>query len=210
MIKKTKTLVASGLLAVATVIGTAGFAQQAEAPALVSTMPAAGTYKIDDTHAQVRMTWYHMGLSRPGATFEKVNGTIVIDPANPDRSSVDVVIAAASVDSGVPLLDTDFLSAKFFDVAKYPTITFKSREVRTTGLGRDFTVLGDLTVKGVTKPVTLHATLNGAGVHPMMKVPTAGFSATTTIKRSDFGMGQFVPLVSDDLDVNITVEAVKS
>lgn len=195
---------------VGTVTGTAVIAQQPAAPAVVSAMPQAGTYTIDDTHAQVRMTWLHMGLSRPGATYEKVNGTILIDPAHPEKSSVDVTIAADSVDTGVPALDKDFLSAKFFDVAKYPTITFKSRSVQTTGLGRDFTVVGDLTVKGVTKPVTLHATLNGAGVHPMLNKPTAGFSATTTIRRSDFGMGMFVPLVSDDLDVTITVEAVKN
>lgn len=207
MSKANLILIAASLGAVGS-LGAAGIAQNA-APALVSTMPVAGTYKIDDTHTQVRMNWYHMGLSHPGATFEKVNGTINIDPTHPEKSSVDVTIAANSVDTGVPVLDADFLSAKFFDVAKYPTITFKSREVRTTGLGREFTVVGDLTVKGITRPVELRAVLNGAGMHPMMKVPAAGFNAMTTIKRSDFGMGMFVPLVSDNLDVMITVEAVQ-
>lgn len=208
MIHKAKWAVAA-LIAVGGIAASAGLAQQASAPALISAMPVAGSYKIDPTHSQVRMNWYHMGLSRPGATFEDVNGTILIDPTHPDKSSVDVTIAAKSVDTGVPALDTDFLSAGFFDVAKYPAITFKSRSVQTVGLGRDFTIVGDLTVKGVTKPVTLHASLNGAGIHPMLKVPAAGFQATTTIKRSDFGMGMFVPLVSDDLDVTITVEAVQ-
>lgn len=208
MITKAKILLAVATLAVGGVAGTT-VAQSGSAQALVSAMPQAGTYKIDNTHAQVRMTWNHMGLSRPGATFEQVDGTIHIDPANPEHSSVNVTIAASSVDTGVAALDKDFLGDKFFDVAKYPTITFKSTKVQTTGLGREFTVLGDLTVKGVTKPVELRAVLNGAGNHPMMKVPTAGFSAKATIKRSDFGMGMFVPLVSDDLDVVITVEAVK-
>jgi len=182
-------------------------------PALAQPAPtaveAAGArdYAIDPTHAQVRMTWNHMGLSNPGATFETVQGVIRIDPANPAASRVSVRIPVSSVDSGVPALDAMFQNADFFDAAAHPEITFESREVRFTGLGHVFEVDGDLTVRGVTRPVTLRARLNGAGIHPMPGAPVVGFSAETLIKRSEFGLDVALPMVSDDINVQITLEA---
>lgn len=168
--------------------------------------PASGEYRIDPSHAQVRMTWNHLGLSNPGATFEDVQGVVRINQANPAASSVSVTIPVRGLDSGVPALDTEFQSDKFFDAARHPAITFVSNQVRTVGLGRRFQVAGDLTVRGVTRPVVLDAVLNGAGTHPMTGTQTAGFSATTRIKRSDFGLNVALPMVSDDVDVEITLE----
>lgn len=179
-----------------------------QAAASATASPASGAYKIDSTHAQVRMTWSHLGLSNPGATFETVEGVIRIDAAQPEQSSVSVRIPVSGVDTGVPQLDADFLTDKFFDGARHPDITFQSRSVERVGLGRAFKVHGDLTVRGVTRPVTLDAVLNGAGAHPMTSAPAVGFAATATLKRSDFGLTVALPMVSDDIKVEITLEAM--
>jgi polyisoprenoid-binding protein YceI len=165
-------------------------------------------YRIDPTHAQARITWNHMGLSRPGATFETIEGVIRIDTADPTQSSVSVTIPVSGADTGVPALDAMFQGADFFDAARHPNITFQSRAVRFTGLGNRFQVEGDLTVRGVTRPVVLDAVVNGSGSHPMTGAPAVGFSASTTLKRSDFGLGVALPVVGDEIDVQITVEAV--
>ena len=183
-------------------------ATPAQAAVAATALPASGAYRIDPTHAQVRMNWNHLGLSNPGAVFETVEGVIRIDEAHPERSSVSVRIPVSGVDTGVPQLDADFLTDKFFDAARHPDITFQSRSVERVGLGRAFKVQGDLTVRGVTRPVTLDAVLNGAGPHPMTGAPAVGFAATTVLKRSDFGLTVALPMVSDEIKVEITLEAV--
>jgi len=182
-------------------------------PALAQSAPTAvetagaRDYVIDPSHTQVRITWNHMGLSNPGATFETVEGFIRIDPADPSASRVSVRIPVSSVDTAVPALDAMFQNEAFFDAANHPNITFESTAVRFTGLGNAFEVDGDLTIRGVTHPVTLQARLNGTGVHPMTGAPVVGFAATTRIHRSDFGLEVALPMVSDDIDVQITLEA---
>lgn len=183
-------------------------ATPAQAAVAATALPASGAYRIDPTHAQVRMNWNHLGLSNPGAVFETVEGVIRIDEAHPERSSVSVRIPVSGVDTGVPQLDADFLTDKFFDAARHPDITFQSRSVERVGLGRAFKVHGDLTVRGVTRPVTLDAALNGAGTHPMTGAPAVGFAATAVLKRSDFGLTVALPMVSDEIKVEITLEAV--
>ncbi len=206
-------LISAGLslALVAAPIAIAAHAQAAPEPPMTMTMtmtlPVSGRYAIDPTHTQVRATWNHLGLSRPGATFEHVTGNITLDAANPARSSVVVRIPIDGVDTGVPDLDAHFRSAGFFDVARFPEASFASRTVKFAGMGNAFTVEGDLTIKGVTKPVVLHAVLNGAGMHPMAKTPAAGFSATARVKRSDYGITAVIPLVSDEIDLVITAEA---
>ena len=184
-------------------------ATSAQSQPIVASAQAAGpvAYRIDPTHAQARITWNHMGLSRPGATFETIEGVIRIDAANPANSSVSVTIPVSGADTGVPALDAMFQGADFFDAERHPNIIFVSREVRFTGLGNRFEVDGDLTVRGVTRPVTLDAVLNGSGPNPMTGAPSVGFSASTTLKRSDFGLGVALPMVGDEIDVQITVEA---
>ena len=184
-------------------------ATSAQSQPITASAQAAGpvAYRIDPTHAQARITWNHMGLSRPGATFETIEGVIRIDAANPANSSVSVTIPVSGADTGVPALDAMFQGADFFDAERHPNIIFVSREVRFTGLGNRFEVDGDLTVRGVTRPVTLDAVLNGSGPNPMTGAPSVGFSASTTLKRSDFGLGVALPMVGDEIDVQITVEA---
>ncbi|MFV0477847.1 MAG: YceI family protein [Parahaliea sp.] len=169
---------------------------------------ASQSYTIDPTHTQVRMTWSHMGLSNPGATFEGVQGRILFDQEAPAKSSVAVTIPLSSLDSGVDDLDKELLGENFFDASRYPEITFKSTGIVFDGIGDSFTLQGDLSVHGVTRPVVLTGRLNGSGVHPLLKQPAIGFSASTRLLRSEFGVDAYIPLVSDLLEVDITVEAV--
>ncbi len=184
-------------------------AAPAEAAATADVAPievASGTYKLDPSHTDVLVQWSHMGFSNPSAHFGDVDGTLVYDAADVAKSSVEVTLPLSGLNSFTAKFDEHLRSADFFDAAKFPTATFKSTKVEAAGTNK-LAVTGDLTVKGITKPVTLDVTINGAGEHPMMKVPSVGFDATTTIKRSDFGVGAYAPAVSDDVKVRITTEA---
>jgi polyisoprenoid-binding protein YceI len=164
------------------------------------------TYKLDPGHTMVLFSWNHFGFSNPTANLGQVDGTLVYDEKDPSKATVEATLPLSGLDSFVPKLDEHLKSADFLDAAKYPNVTFKSTKVTPAGKGK-LKVVGDLTVHGVTKPVTLDVTLNKVGPHPMMKVQTVGFDATTTIKRSDFGVGAYVPNVSDDIKIRITTEA---
>ncbi|WP_449465587.1 YceI family protein [Stenotrophomonas humi] len=176
------------------------------APEAAAIAVAAGTYKLDPTHTDVLVQWNHLGFSNPTAHFGNVDGTLVYDAADVTKSTVEVTLPLSGLNSFTAKFDEHLRSADFFDAAKFPTATFKSTKVEAAGTNK-LTVTGDLTVKGVTKPVVLDVTINGAGEHPMMKVPSVGFDATTSFKRSEFGMGAYAPNVSDDVKVRITTEA---
>lgn len=167
---------------------------------------ATQAFALDPTHTQVRITWNHAGFSHPGATFDVAEGSLIWDAENPGRSSVTVTIPVDSVDTRVPALDHTF-KTQYFDAAKYPAITFASTAVERVGSNR-YRVKGNLTVRGVTQPVTLEATLNGAGEHPLLHAPAIGFDATATIKRSGFGLDAYIPLVGDEVQIRMTAEAV--
>lgn len=171
------------------------------------------TYTIDPTHTQVYFNWNHVGFSNPGAVFREATGSITGNHDHPEKSSVSVTLPVKSVDSFVPLLNDHLInSGDYFKTAEHPTITFKSTGIRDIQRQkRTFTLLGDLTVNGITRAVKLHAKANTVGAHPFYdNAEAAGFHATTTIRRSDFGMGKFAPVVSDDLNVTITVEAIEA
>ncbi|MDT8696445.1 YceI family protein [Acinetobacter baumannii] len=178
------------------------------AVALASTVTLAAPvdYKIDPTHTATVFSWNHFGFSTPSANFSDMQGVIKVDNAKPANSSVNVTIPLSSVNTNVPALDKEFQEEAWFNAAKYPNITFKSTKVETKDK-KHFKITGDLTVKGITKPVVLDAVLNKQGEHPMAKVPAIGFNATTSFNRSDFGLGNYVPNVGDKITVNITTEA---
>lgn len=181
----------------------------AAALALVSTVAFAAplTYKIDANHTDVVASWSHFGFSNPIAHFGKVDGNITYDPANVGASRVEVTIPLSGLNSHVPDFDDHLRSGDFFDAEKFPDITFKSTSVKAAGKGK-LKVTGDLTIKGTTRPVVLNVTINKIAVQPMAKREAAGFSATTTIKRSDFGVGLYAPNVSDEVKLSITTEAI--
>ena len=178
------------------------------AVALASTVTLAAPvdYKIDPTHTATVFSWNHFGFSTPSANFSDIQGVIKVDNAKPANSSVNVTIPLSSVNTNVPALDKEFQEEAWFNAAKYPNITFKSTKVETKDK-KHFKITGDLTVKGITKPVVLDAVLNKQGEHPMAKVPAIGFNATTSFNRSEFGIGNYVPNVGDKITVNITTEA---
>lgn len=166
---------------------------------------AADTYTLDSSHTAV--TWHvsHFGFSTPSGKFMSATGEVTLDEANPAASSLKVSIDVTQMNSGVPKLDEHLKTPDFFDVAKYPTATFVSKKVEVTG--KDTAkVTGDFTLRGVTKPLTLDVKLNKIGEN-MMKLKTAGFTASTTIKRSDFGMTAYVPNLGDDIKIDIESEA---
>ncbi len=173
--------------------------------AAVSAQAAPVTYKLDPGHTMVLFSWNHFGYSNPVADLGLGDGTLVFDEQHPAQSSVEVTLPLANLDTHVPALDKHLKEADFFDADKYPTVTFKSTKVQPLG-GHKFKVTGDLTVHGVTKPVVLDATLNKVGPHPMTKAQAIGFDATATLKRSDFGIGAYVPNVSDEIKIRITTE----
>ncbi|MDQ8936344.1 YceI family protein [Acinetobacter rudis] len=163
-------------------------------------------YKIDPTHTATVFSWNHMGFSTPSANFTNIQGIIRVDLDHPEKSAVNVTIPVSSVNTNVALLDKEFQEKGWFDAATYPNITFKSTKVESADK-KHFKITGDLTVKGVTKPVVLTGVLNKHGVHPMSKLDTVGFNATTSFDRSAFGIGNYVPNVGDKITVNITTEA---
>ncbi len=171
-----------------------------------STALAADPYTIDPSHTQVEFTYSHFGYSHITGHFDKVEGDFLFDAKDPTKSSVQVNIPMDSISVGVPALDADLRSDMFFDPAKFPLATFQSTSVTSTGANK-LAVAGDLTIHGVTKPVTLDVTINKIGMHPMRQVAAVGFDATATIKRSDFGVDKYVPNVGDDVTLHITMEA---
>jgi polyisoprenoid-binding protein YceI len=182
-------------------------------PIIAALLLAAGAavaapvqYKLDPNHTQIAFRWTHFGFSHPAGRFDRFDGDFRFDAADPTKSTVSITIPIDSIDTSVAKLDAHLKSADFFDVAQYPTATFKSTRVERAG-AHGLKVTGDLTLHGVTKPVVLDVVTNRIGPHPMGGRAAAGFDATTTIKRSEFGISGYVPNVSDEIAITITAEA---
>ncbi len=184
----------SAVLALATAISAPAFA-------------APETYVIDSTHTFPRFSYSHFGLSKQLSRFDKTSGTIVLDK-EAKTGSVDIVIDTKSVDTGFEVFNGHIQGADFLDTATYPTATFKSTKVVFKD-DAPTEVQGDLTIKGVTKPVTLTVTSFVAMPHPMLQKDAIGANATTVIKRTDFNAGKYAPNVGDDVTIDIAVEAIK-
>ena len=166
---------------------------------------AADTMLIDSGHSALNFHWNHFGFSNPGARFELLEGTVKLDPKDLAKSSVDVTIPVDSLHTGLAVLDKRLKTPEFFDAEKYKVITFKSTSVEKGPLDT-FKVRGDLTVHGVSKSVVLEAKINKIQSDATGKVSRAGFDAQTVLKRSDFGVGKYVPAVTDDILVRLSVE----
>ena len=169
----------------------------------------AADYQIDSTHVHTGFRVSHLGFSHTLGQFDQISGTLSFDEGDPAVSAVDVTINTASVDTGNDERDEHLRGPDFFNVEQFPTMTFKSTNVEVTG-ERTANVTGDLTLLGVTRPVTLAVTLNQAGPHPRdASRQIAGFSATTQINRSDFGMGYAIPAIGDTVEITIEAEAIR-
>lgn len=178
------------------------FATSLSTPAVA----APQSYQFDKAHTHILFFIDHLGFSKMVGQFRGFDGTLDFDPADPAASSVSVSIQVASVATDVEKLDEHLRKPDFFDAEKFPTMTFASTSVAAAGEGK-LKVVGNLTLLGVTKPVTLDVTVNKAGPHPFTKAPAAGFSITGSIKRSDFGMNFMQGMLGDEVAIRIETEA---
>lgn len=168
---------------------------------------AAETYVLDPMHTYVLWHINHLGFSTQSGKWA-AEGNLVLDEKKPQNSKVNAVIHIANMVTGIPELDKHLKAPLFFDVEKFPTATFVSNKVELTGK-KSAKVIGILTVHGVSKPVTLDVKLNKMGENPISNKMSVGFSATTKIKRSDFGIVTFLPQLGDEVKINIEAEAHK-
>lgn len=164
------------------------------------------TYVVDASHTFPRFSYDHMGLSKQILRFNKTTGTVVLDK-QAGQAKVDIVIDTASVSTGSEAFDGHIQGADFLDTRQFPTATFKSSKVVFEG-DKPVSIEGDLTIKGITKPVTLTVTSFFNGPHPMMKKPAIGANASAVISRSEFNAGKFAPAVGDTVTLDIALEAV--
>lgn len=197
------------------------FAALATAPAYANDMTAwkdmpAGIYTVDKTHASLIWKVSHAGLSNYTARFKSYDAEINFDPADITKSSVTAKIDPTTLETDyVATAEKDFnknliTKEEWFNAGKFPEITFKSTKIEVTGENTG-KIHGDLTFLGVTKPVTLDATFNGAyALQPFSKKPAMGFSATGSLNRSDFGMSTYVPMIGDKVDIIIEAEFAKN
>lgn len=169
----------------------------------IASRVTAGSYKVDGGHTQVLFTVNHMGFSEYSGQFTKPTGTMTLDPKNPGAAKVDISFPINQVRTTVGALDEHLMKPEFFDAEKFPEGKFASTKI--VARGTSATITGNLTLKGVTKPVVLNARFIGAGTFGMGGPPklNIGFAATTSIRRSDFGISYGVPLVSDKVDLTI-------
>ena len=163
------------------------------------------TLPIDASHSAVIFSWNHRGYSHPLARLEQIHGNVLMDRADLTQSSVSVTMPLGGLRTGDDDLDKRLRGAEFFDAARYPEITFKSTKVETAGANA-LKITGDLVVHGVSKSVVLDATVNKINDNARDK-PAAGFDAAVMLRRSDFGVSKYVPMVADELLVHITLEA---
>jgi len=177
--------------------------------------PPAGTYRMDRAHSSLTWKVNHLGLSNYTARFTRFDATLDIDPANPQSAKVVVTVDPTSVRTDYPFSEKrDFdkelgEGEKFFNAKEFTLIVFSSTRVERTGK-RTANVTGDLTLLGITKPLTIYVTLNGAMQHPMAQAPALGFSGIAKLKRSDFGMTFMLPLIGDEVTLSIEAEFIKS
>ncbi|GAA6162520.1 YceI family protein [Pelagimonas sp. KU-00592-HH] len=166
-------------------------------------------YDLDASHSQVVFSYNHLGYSTTYGMFSGFAGEIMFDQENPAASSVNVSMPLSSMITGWDARFGHFMSPDFFNAAGDEMVTFASTGIEVTG-ENTAKITGDLTLNGMTKPVVLDAKLNQASKHPMAGKDWAGFDATTTVVRSEFGLGKFAPFVSDEVQLMISIEASKA
>jgi polyisoprenoid-binding protein YceI len=178
------------------------------ASASAVTFAAPVNYDIDSSHTYARYEINHMGFSLQSGTFTQISGTVALD-TTAHQGAINVSIAANSLQTFFPARDKHLKSEAFFNVGKYPTLTYKSDKLVFSG-DKLAEVKGELTLLGVTRPVTLQVTQFHGGVNPMSGKEQYGANAVAHIKRSEFGMTTFLPAISDDVELNFVIEAVRS
>lgn len=180
------------------------FAQSSPDPA----MAEGGQFQVDKTHAKIIFSFNHLGFSTSYGLFSDFDASLGFDPKAPAKSTLSVTVNMDGILTTVPKFDAHLKSPDLFDTAKFPTATFKSTAIEVTGptTGK---ISGELSLRGITRPVVLDAVFNGAGVHPMNKTYIAGFNASAKLKRSDFGLSYALPVVGDEVTLTISAEFIR-
>lgn len=187
------------------------FLSAAAVAATFATSAAAApeAYVFDASHSQILFSYDHLGYSTTYGMFSGFDGEIAFDQENPAASSVTVSFPVTSMLTGWEARFAHFMSPDFFGAVEDQLVTFTSTSIEVTG-DNTAMITGDLTLNEVTKSVVLDATLNQASNHPMQETPWAGFDATTMILRSDYNVGNFAPFISDEVQIMISIEAMKA
>lgn len=185
-------------------LGAAAHAQSAPSPAAVQ----AGAYAVEPYHTQVGFSVNHMGFTEYSGVFSKASGDLTLDPKTLAATKLDISVPVETVATTSSALDGELRGDKWLDGAKYPTMSFRSTKVTRTGADTA-DVAGQLTLHGVTLPVVLKARFLGAGVNPLDKSYTVGFQVTGDVKRSDFGVKTYVPLIGDEVHLHIAAAFTK-
>ena len=167
----------------------------------------SGTYSVDPQHGYILFSYSHFGLSNPQVGFNKFDATLDLDADNPEDSEINVTIDVNSIDSRVPVFNDHLRGDDFFQAEQYPNISFVATSIESKG-DSNYTLTGDLTMKGVTKPITLDASIV-ATMHPFREIPVVGVSASGQLKRSEWDLGKYAPSVSDEVTLSIEVEMLK-
>ena len=181
-------------------------AQQGGPPPKLGTHDAklvtAGNYKADPNHTQILYTYGHLGLTNNMGLLSGANGTLTLDPKAPDGAKLSIDVPVNTIHTSIAALDKELVGPMFFDADKFPNAHFESTSV--SAKGESATINGNLTIHGVTKPATIHATFAAAGANPMSKKDTISFKGTANVNRAEFGLGTAVPMVADKVDLTIT------
>lgn len=200
-------LIALALAAVGLTAGAAINAQNSAAPAYAGQKDASritgGTYAVDPGHTQALFAYNHMGFTENIGIIAEPTGALTLDPKAPEKARLSITFPVTNIRTAVPGLDAHLMKADMFDAEKFPTATFTSTSIRVDREDQEAEITGNLTIKGITKQITLDADFVGAGANPMNKKETVGFSAETVIRRSDFGLGYAVPAVGDAVEIKI-------
>jgi polyisoprenoid-binding protein YceI len=165
----------------------------------------SGTYAVDRAHTYVTFSYFHQGLSYPLLRVTGIDGELDLDNTKLEDSTVSIAVDANSIRTNLDYFDKELASRKFFHAEKYPYITFATHSYRPRNESSG-ELTGFITIRGITKLIVLSVVINGAMQHPMLKMPVIGFSATGALRRSDFGLDRFVPMVADRVDISIEAE----
>ena len=198
--RRISTLLALGLLLAAPAV-----AQNADGPTKDPTQVRPGAYVLDPAHGKITWSLSHLGYSTYYGQITDVSGEATLDPKDPAKSRLSVTVRIDSVSGLNPKLDAHLKTPDFFDTQKFPTATFSATAVEPTS-PTTARVVGDLTLRGVTKPVAFDATFNQAGLSPVDKKYTVGFDGRAVIKRSDFGINAFLPILGDEVTLRLEGE----
>lgn len=189
----------------AALLVSAGVVQAQDAFTREPAQVRAGTYTLDPTHSKITWSVNHLGFSTYAGQFAGATGTLVLDPKAPAASRLDVTVKTDDVGTLNAALDKHLKAPDFLDTAKFPTATFRATRIVVTG-EREADIHGELTLRGVTRPVTIEAEFNQAGVNPLDKTYTVGFDGEAKIRRSEFGVAYALPAVGDEVSLKIEAE----